>query len=90
MVAAELRVDGNAIGGLLQEIFVAAITTARSACGGCGVVEPIGALIVYTGGPGAVARCPHCDGVMIRIVQSGGHIWLDLSGVRSLELRASD
>ena len=87
MDVVELRVDGNAIAGLLQEIFVAEVTAARSACGGCGAIEPVGALVVYLAGPGVVVRCPHCDGIMIRIVRNGGRTWLDLSGTRSIELR---
>ena len=86
MDTAELRVDGNAIAGLLQEIFVAEVTAARSVCGGCGAIEPVGALVVYLAGPGVVVRCRHCDGIMIRIVRGRGRTWLDLSGTRSIEL----
>jgi Family of unknown function (DUF6510) len=83
-----LTLDGNAVGGLLGEIFAAEMTTARGACGNCGAVEPLGAVLVYLHAPGVVIRCPHCDNVLIRIVRNGsGRLWLDVSGVRSLELR---
>ncbi len=87
MDASELRVDGNAIAGLLQELFATEMTTTTSVCGSCGAIEQVGALTVYTRCPGVVVRCRHCEAVLIRIVRNGGRCWIDLSGVRSLELR---
>jgi hypothetical protein len=84
----ELKLDGNAAGGLLGEIFVHEMTAARSTCGGCGAVEAVGGLSVYVHAPGVVIRCPRCDQVLIRIVQSRGRYWLDLTGVRCLEFDA--
>jgi len=86
MLTSELRVDGNAVAGLLQEVFAVEMTVVRSTCGSCGAVEPVGALTVYTRCPGVVVRCLHCEAVLIRIVRSDGRRWLDLSGLRSLEL----
>jgi hypothetical protein len=80
-----LRLDGNAAAGILQEVFATEVTTAVGTCGGCGAVDAVGAVHVYMAA-GIVLRCPHCDGVLIRIVQSDTRVWLDLSGLRSLEL----
>jgi Family of unknown function (DUF6510) len=88
METADLMLDGNALGGLLGEVFVGETTVARSTCGSCGAVREIGALAVYVQAPGAVARCPGCDAVLIRVVRTEGRIWLDLQGVSCLELRA--
>jgi hypothetical protein len=44
---ADLRVDGNALAGVLSEVFVHEMTSARIACDGCGEVEPIGAEHAY-------------------------------------------
>jgi hypothetical protein len=87
METADLKLDGNAIGGLLGEIFVGELTVARSTCGSCGAVREIGALAVYVQAPGAVARCPGCDAVLLRVVRGEGRIWLELRGVSCLELR---
>jgi hypothetical protein len=87
METADLMLDGNAIGGVLGEIFVREATVARSTCRSCGAVREIGALAVYAQAPGAVARCPGCDAVLLRVVRTEGRIWLDFQGVRSLELR---
>jgi hypothetical protein len=82
---AELRLDGNAIGGILAELFGAELTASPCVCGGCGAHEALACLDVYVGA-GIVVRCRHCDAVMIRIVQGHGRTWLDLSGTTSLQL----
>jgi hypothetical protein len=81
-----LKLDGNAAAGLLQEIFMAEITTARGVCSGCSAVEPVGAVSLYSGA-GIVLRCPHCDTVLVKVVTDGARIWLDARGVQALELQ---
>jgi hypothetical protein len=90
MEMADLMLDGNALGGALGEVFVREMTVARSTCASCGAVREIGALAVYAQAPGAVARCPGCDAVLLRLVRTEGRIWLDLQGIRSLELSIGD
>jgi hypothetical protein len=80
------RLDGNAVGGLLREIFTMDMTTAETTCAGCGAVNEVGAVIVYLHAPGAVLRCPGCEQVLMRIVHGRGRYWVDLRGTRSLEL----
>jgi Family of unknown function (DUF6510) len=79
------RLDGNAVGGLLREIFTMEMTTAETTCAGCGAVHEVGAVIVYMQAPGVVLRCPACEQVLMRIVQGRGRYWVDLRGTRSLE-----
>lgn len=82
-----LKLDGNAAAGILQEIFAVEVTAALGTCDGCGAVEAVGAVVVYARGPGTVLRCPHCDGVLAKIVTDGERVWADLRGLRTLELR---
>ena len=82
-----LRLDGNAVAGLLQEVFAAEVTTAIGTCAGCGAVEAVGAVHVYNAA-GTVLRCPHCEAVLMKLVTDGTRIWIDVRGVRTLELRA--
>ena len=84
---AELRLDGNAVGGLLGELFGVDLTAMPCTCGGCGAREQMACLDVYVGA-GIVVRCCHCDSVMIRIVQGRGRTWLDLSGTALLQVDA--
>jgi hypothetical protein len=81
------RLDGNAIAGLLWEVFGAELTVATGVCDGCGASELVGALHVYRAA-GVVVRCPHCDNVLVRVVRASDRTWVDLSGLRVLELPA--
>lgn len=85
MEQSDLKVDGNAIGGLLREIFTMEVTTAETTCAGCGKIHAVGRVDVYMNAPGAVVRCPACGNVLMRIVQGRGRYWLDLTGIRCLE-----
>ena len=78
--------DGNAVAGLLQEIFAVEMTTAAGICDGCGATEAVGAIRVYEGA-GIVLRCPHCDNALVKIVKDEGRVWIDLRGLRTLEIR---
>lgn len=80
--------DGNALGGLLDDVFAFEITTARCTCEGCGEVRDVGALRVYADAPGVVVRCPGCEDVMLRFVRDNERVWLDMRGVRVLQIRA--
>ena len=86
MTTAEMKLDGNAIGGLLREIFVMEMTAAQGTCASCGAVNEMGRLHVYVHAPGTVVRCPACEAVLMRIVRGRGRYWIDLSGIRTLEL----
>jgi hypothetical protein len=82
----EARLDGNAIGGLLLELFGVEMTVATSVCGSCGAAGQVATLHVYVRAPGTVVRCPACEAALMRIVEGRGRTWIDLSGVRSLEI----
>ena len=81
----EMKLDGNAIGGLLREIFSVEMTAAQTTCAGCGAVNAVGRVDVYLHAPGTVVRCPECESVLMRIVHGSGRYWVDLSGTRLLE-----
>jgi len=81
----ELMLDGNAVAGLLRDVFAVEMTTAVGTCGSCGTAGPVGAVPVYRGA-GIVLRCPHCGNTLAKIVKSDSRVWIDLTGVRALEL----
>jgi Family of unknown function (DUF6510) len=58
--------DGNAIAGLLQELFGAELTAMPRGCQSCGAVRPVAAHRLYRGA-GLVLRCPVCGDVALRI-----------------------
>ena len=85
-MADERRLDGNAIGGVMLELFGVEMTTATGVCGSCGSAEELARADVYLDGPGIVVRCVHCKAVQVKIVRSPDRTWLDLSGLSTVEL----
>jgi hypothetical protein len=80
------HVDGNALAGDLREIFAVDVTVATGQCAGCGYKGSVASLRVYRNAPGTVARCPHCEEVVLRLVRGRDKAWLDLRGTVSLEI----
>lgn len=76
--------DGNAIGGLLQEIFGREMTGAASVCGNCGDARPVAELVVYLQAPGTVVRCRTCDSVLMVFVKIHERTCVDLLGLAVL------
>jgi len=83
----EIKLDGNAAGGILQVTFPFDMTLVRAICAGCGA-NAIGATAAYMHGMGTVIRCQSCDTVLIRIAQAKGRYFLDMPGIRVLEIGA--
>jgi hypothetical protein len=73
--------DGNALAGALHEVFETEMTTVTGVCGSCRIPSLIAELRVYARAPGAVARCPHCDNVVLVVVEIGGRTRAYLEGV---------
>ena len=77
--------DGNAIGGLLIDVFAVEMTAASSTCGTCGAIRPVAELVVYRRAPGTVVRCRTCGSVLMVFVTAHGVTGVDLSGLASLD-----
>ena len=77
--------DGNAVAGLLQEVFAVEMTTAVGTCGSCGAAEAVGAMHLFRGA-GMVLRCPHCDNTLVKIVRDDTRMWIGFPGLRTLEV----
>ena len=52
----DLRLDGNAACGLLNDVFPFEMTAAATTCSGCGAIKPVGELMLYGHGMGAILR----------------------------------
>ena len=81
-----LMLDGNAVAGLLYEIFAVEMTASLTECASCGREGALGTLWAFTQAPGVVLRCPACESVILRIVQTPDTIYLDVRGAVSLHL----
>lgn len=77
--------DGNAIGGLLQEVFGREMTDTMGRCATCGLIAPVAETVVYLQAPGIVVRCRTCTSVMMVFVKRAAMNCVDMSGVAALE-----
>ena len=73
--------DGNAIAGALFEHFGNEMTMVQVRCSHCERTSLMAELRVYMKAPGAVARCPDCDEVLIVIVDVRGAQRFDMSNM---------
>jgi hypothetical protein len=77
--------DGNAIAGLLYDVFDAEATTMIGTCAFCGARGPMAEIEVYLRALGTVARCRHCGNVLMVFVTIRGITCVDLRGLAALE-----
>ena len=81
--------DGNAAAGELTEIFATDITAAVGQCAHCGATRRFAEAHLYMQAPGFVARCSVCQHVLLRLVNAGRRVFLDLRGLTCLILDTS-
>jgi Family of unknown function (DUF6510) len=77
-------VDGNALGGLLQEVFGAEMTAASGTCATCGWTGEVARLTVYRAAPGTVVRCRSCASIVMVFVRRRTMTCVDLRGLAAL------
>jgi hypothetical protein len=82
-----VALDGNAIGGLLHEVFGTDMTDAEATCATCGTTSPVAETIVYLRVPGTVVRCRNCSAMLMVISQIRGMNCVDLRGLAALAAR---
>jgi len=75
--------DGNAIAGLLHDVFGSEMTEATGTCVHCGKNAQVGAALVFRSA-GVVMRCPHCRNVLAKIVERRTQTCVDLSGLTAM------
>jgi len=77
--------DGNAIAGLLFEVFGAELTTTTGECASCGARGPVAETEVYLRAPGTIVRCRSCRSMLMALVTVSGTTCVDLRGLARLE-----
>jgi hypothetical protein len=82
--------DGNAAAGELNKVFAVDVTAARGQCANCGLTRHFAEAHLYVNCPGMVARCSGCGHILLRLVNSGELLFLDLRGITYLALSPSE
>ena len=80
----EFALDGNAMGGMLHDVFGQEMTAAAGTCLRCGAVRPVAEFVVYLRGPGAIARCRDCNAILMVITKRQRMNCVDLTGLAVL------
>ena len=78
------RLDGNAAGGAMTDLFAVDLTVARSRCASCGTTSMLGSHHLYADSPALVLRCPSCAEVVLRFAAQADRMLLDLRGAALL------
>lgn len=78
--ALDRELDGNALAGMFELAFGRDMTAVPGQCAHCHTINMVGAMRVYMGGPGAVVRCPACDEVVLRVVETSEAMYVDARG----------
>ena len=81
--------DGNAIAGLLADVFGTEMTAAGGVCAGCGASAPVAEFAIYLHAPGTVARCRRCGNILMVLVTVRSITCVDLRGLSGLEIGRS-
>jgi hypothetical protein len=81
-----VALDGNAIAGLLFEVFGTEMTTATVVCVTCRAEGRVAELVVYVRAPGTIVRCPRCASVLMVLVDIRGTTRVDLRGLARLDV----
>ena len=84
------HVDGNALAGVLSELFREDMTTATARCAHCGDVSVLATSMVYDAAPGWCVRCHVCEEVLMTFVRAGERLRIDLRGVTALEVGSTN
>jgi hypothetical protein len=79
------HVDGNAIAGILSEVFAFDATCSIGRCSSCGDTGELARAMVYGGEQGYVVRCPACDNVLMVVVDSPDRRRIQMRGLAWLE-----
>jgi hypothetical protein len=79
-----IALDGNAIAGDLIEVTGVDLAAEICACASCGASGFFAEAVVYTRGPGRVARCRVCSEVLVVLVTIRGITCVDLRGLEAV------
>ncbi len=81
-----LMLDGNALAGLLHELFDVEMTVAPVECATCERLGELGSLWAFAESPGYVLRCPGCQNVILRMSITPHEVFVDARGAAYMRI----
>lgn len=82
------HVDGNAIAGLLADVFTGDASLLVLACRQCGRVGPLGATDVEDDAVAAIVRCRGCTRTLLTVMRTDTGVSVSLGNLDRIEVRA--
>ena len=82
--------DGNAAAGPLSEFFAVDVVSALGRCAHCGRTAALATARLYPNSHGLLLRCPGCTEILLRLVDTGDSVCLDLHGMSFVELHRTE
>jgi Zn finger protein HypA/HybF involved in hydrogenase expression len=86
MMEDNVPMDGNAAIGRLRDLFAVDLSNATVTCETCDREGPLAELLFYGGSVGVVLRCPACDAVNLRFLDTGRALNLDIRGLKRVRV----
>jgi len=77
-------VDGNAVAGLLAEVFEADVTSLVGVCAGCEAAAPLAETVVELDEVAAIVRCRSCTHTLLTVLRAGNGTRVVLGALREL------
>lgn len=71
-----VRVDGNAIAGMLAEVLGGDVTTLVGVCRGCGSAAPLAETVVELDDRAAIVVCRDCTMTLFTVLREEGRLIL--------------
>jgi hypothetical protein len=78
-------VDGNAVAGLLAEVFGSETTTLVGVCGGCRAAGPLAETVVEIDDAAAIVRCRSCTHTLFTVLRTGEGVRVMIGSLRELQ-----
>jgi hypothetical protein len=79
-------VDGNALAGLLSDVFAGDPTMILGTCGGCGAVAVLAEAVVELDDVAAIVRCRSCTHTLLTVLSDGDAVRVILGTLGELRL----
>lgn len=79
------HLDGNAVAGVLYELFGREMSGQLGCCDHCGAVGPFGEVRVYLEAPSPVIRCPVCESVLFVLIHRSDGLRVGFGEIRWIE-----
>ena len=81
---AGMRVDGNALAGVLSEVFEGDVTALIGVGGGCGAAAPLAEPVVELDDVAAIVRCRSCTHTLFTVLRDAQGARVVLASLREL------